>query len=160
MRTAGSCSAPSLAKRASDTISFKEIPMFTLLLLLPLLANADDLRSFTAGDMADLSGKIGTQLKKCKELKNGAAVETSFMNATSESIDKDSFTKAVEAQLLPGGKGVPGRKYDLELKLLSTEKQTGKSYEATYTLNARLKQADEVLCMKTAKILKKGSVGK
>jgi hypothetical protein len=82
------------------------------------------------------------------------------MNATSESIDKDTFTKAVEAQLLPGGNGVPGRKYDLELKLLSTEKQTGAHYEGTYTLNAHLKQADEVLCMKTAKLVKKGTISK
>ena len=133
--------------------------MLSLLLLLPLLSHADDIRSFSPNDMAELSGKIGKSLKKCKELANGAAVEIAFTNATSESIDKDAFGTAIQSQLTPGGT-VPGRKYDLELKLLSTSKQTGTSFEGTYTLNAHLKQADEVLCMKTAKIVKKGKITK
>ncbi|MGZ3651284.1 MAG: hypothetical protein ACXVB9_07385 [Bdellovibrionota bacterium] len=148
---------------------------FSILALLPLLAHADDsaakrvaaapppaaedIRTFGGKDMVELSSKIGKALHKCKELANGGLVEISFINATSESIDKDAFIQAIKGQLTPGAEG-PGKKYDLQVKLASTIKQTGNQYEGNYTINAHLKQADEVLCVKSTGLVKKGTLPK
>ena len=130
------------------------------LILCPLLAiAADDLRTFTEKNMAELAGRITKSLRKCDQLRKGSEVQIDFMNATSEFIDKDAFSKAIQAQIPPSPEG-PGRKYDLVLKLSSVVQQKGADYKGTYTLDADLKQADEALCHKSEKLVKKGKIPK
>lgn len=147
--------------------------------LLPLFAHADDtapsrvgtapaasaapapsdIRTFSGADMAELASKIGKALHACKELKNGGQVEIAFTNSTSEFIDKDAFSNAIQAQLTPAA-NVPGRSYDLQVNFASTVKLSGANFEGVYTILAQLKQANEALCHKSSKLVKKGKITK
>lgn len=136
--------------------------LYCLLLLLPTLSLADeaqDPRSFTTQDMADLSARIAKDLRKCKQLHHGAELTPAFTNATEEFIDKDAFTKQILAGI-PSSPGGPGKKYDLGLKLTSQIEQKGAAWKGTYTLYAELRQANEVLCRKDEKLVKKAQVPK
>jgi hypothetical protein len=119
----------------------------------------DTLRTFTETDSADLAARLAKELRKCKQLKKGAETNIAFSNRTEEYIDGNAFAQSLRAQLPPAAGG-PGKKYDLAVRLSSRISQTGDQYDAVYTVDTDVKQADEVLCKKSEKLEKKGTVKK
>lgn len=139
----------------------------SIILLMGLLAGAsnsnaakkigDELRFFTDADMQLLARKSSIVLRKCKQLRNSPDVIVEIENTTDSFIDKTQFAAIIHGLIEGKTHTKPESKfpqYEIRGKLDATKKTLGDTVRLTYTLTTKVIQAEEVLCLKKAKLVK------